>query len=103
MSSTAKSTVFTIKNTDISLQFTETGKQLRKGSKQQYFNQNQEKLEVQKSLTKCNARNCHSIIAEQRQPPFYSHYTGQLALAGTSSYKLQDFAGGTGIWAVPSQ
>jgi len=27
------------------------------------------------------------------QPPFYGHYTGQPALAGTSSEELEDFAG----------
>jgi len=27
---------------------------------------------------------------QQQQPPFYSHYTGQPALAVTSSYELED-------------
>jgi len=33
-----------------------------------------------------------SSSRQQQQPPFYSHYTGQLALAGTSSQEL-DFVG----------
>ena len=32
-------------------------------------------------------------LEQQQQPPFYGHYTGQLALAGTSSYELEDFVG----------
>jgi len=28
-----------------------------------------------------------------QQPPFDGHYTGQPALAGTSSYELEDFVG----------
>jgi len=30
---------------------------------------------------------------QQQQPPFYGHYTGQPALASTSSYELEDFVG----------
>jgi len=29
----------------------------------------------------------------QQQPPFYGYCTGQPALAGTSSYELEDFVG----------
>jgi len=29
----------------------------------------------------------------QQEPPYYSHYRGQLALAGTSSYKLHALNG----------
>jgi len=34
-----------------------------------------------------------STPVPQQQPPFYGHYTGQPALAGTSSYELEDFVG----------
>ena len=30
---------------------------------------------------------------QQQQPPFYSHYTGQPVLAGTSSQELEGFVG----------
>jgi len=29
----------------------------------------------------------------RQQPPFYGHYEGQPALAGTSSQELEDFVG----------
>ena len=29
----------------------------------------------------------------KQQPPFYGNYTGQPALAGTSSWELEDFVG----------
>jgi len=32
-------------------------------------------------------------IKQQPPPPFYGHYTGQPALASTSSLELQDFVG----------
>ena len=34
-----------------------------------------------------------STPVPQQQPPYYGHYTGQPALAGTSSYELEDFVG----------
>ena len=34
-----------------------------------------------------------SRVKEQQPPPFCGHYTGQPALAGTSSYELEDFVG----------
>jgi len=33
------------------------------------------------------------IVITINQPPFYSHYTDQPALAGTSSYSVEDFVG----------
>jgi len=35
------------------------------------------------------------ITQQQQQPPFYCHFTGQPALAGTSSSELEDFVGAT--------
>jgi len=32
-------------------------------------------------------------VQQQQQPPFYGHYTGQPASAGTSGYELEDFVG----------
>ena len=32
-------------------------------------------------------------MTQQQQPLFYCHYTGQPALAGTSSWELEDFVG----------
>jgi len=34
---------------------------------------------------------CKNKIYKNTQPLSYSHYTGQPALAGTSSYELEDF------------
>jgi len=39
-----------------------------------------------------------SKTQQQQQPPFYSHHTGQPALAGTSSQELEDFVGAKFYW-----
>jgi len=40
-----------------------------------------------------HTQNKVSKIKYTTQPPFYGHYTGQPALAGTSSQELEDFVG----------
>jgi len=37
--------------------------------------------------------NTNNINPKQQQPLLYGHYTGQPALAGTSSYEVEDFVG----------